>query len=119
MLVIDDDVKVAQIVCRILREHDVVALHSGVEAVALLTSGAQFDVILCDVMMPNMSGMEVHEALARAVPDALPRLVFITGGAFTPATMAFLDRVPNALLKKPFDIEALKARVQQVVQVGP
>ena len=74
-----------------------------------------FDVILSDLMMPEMSGMEFYDELTRRFPEVADRVVFISGGAFTPSARAFLDRVSNPRIEKPFDARALREIVALVV----
>jgi CheY-like chemotaxis protein len=64
-------------------------------------------------MMPVMTGMELHAELSRAAPDQAERIVFLTGGAFTPGARLFLDQVPNPRLDKPFQIQALRSLVSE------
>jgi PAS domain S-box-containing protein len=114
ILVIDDDEKVAMAVRHVLLpEHEVRVLTSAPQALELISSGERYDVILCDVMMPVMTGMELHAELTRTAPDQADRIVFVTGGAFTPRARAFLDDVPNPRLDKPFRVESLHALVNQ------
>jgi CheY-like chemotaxis protein len=77
--------------------------------------GAGFDVILSDLMMPDISGMELHDRLAQRWPEVALRMVFITGGARTPAGKAFLERVPNERMDKPFDSAAVRTLVGKFV----
>jgi two-component system, NtrC family, sensor kinase len=106
ILVVDDDVHVARAMCRRLRGHDVHMASSGVDAVALCLQG-DFDLILCDVMMPNLSGVGVHQRLSILRPEMVPRIVFVTGGIFTEEVVAFMDRVENRILEKPVDRQVL------------
>jgi CheY-like chemotaxis protein len=85
------------------------------EALARIARGDRFDVILCDLMMPQMTGMDFYEALTRAAPEQVMRLVFMTGGAFTPASREFLDRVPNARIEKPFEVQNLRLMVHGIL----
>jgi CheY-like chemotaxis protein len=90
-------------------DHDVevnVDPRAGLERVL---AGERFDVIFCDLMMPRMTGMDFHALLSKRVPEQAERIVFITGGAFTPAARAFTSRVSNTFLDKPFDDDALRA----------
>ena len=64
---------------------------------------SRFDVILCDLMMPDLSGMEVYEEVKRIAPRHLPGFIFVTGGAFTSGAKEFLERIPNPWMEKPFD----------------
>nr|WP_228530789.1 MULTISPECIES: PAS domain S-box protein [Myxococcaceae] len=117
ILIIDDEALVGAALRRTLaRAHEVHVTTRADEALARLASGEHFDLILCDLMMPHMSGMDFHAALAERFPVLLPRVVFLTGGGFTPRARAFLEAVPNAKLDKPFDPEALQALVQARLQ---
>jgi ligand-binding sensor domain-containing protein/signal transduction histidine kinase/CheY-like chemotaxis protein len=117
VLVVDDDPLVSSALRRTLsREHDVEVVVSSRRALEMLSSPeGRYDVILCDLMMPEMTGMELHAQLATAVPETARRMVFVTGGAYTPAAMSFLERVPNPRLEKPFDPEKLRERVREWV----
>jgi hypothetical protein len=57
-----------------------------------------------------------HERLSESLPDVLDRIIFVTGGAFTPRGVAFLDRVPNPRLEKPLDLHNLRAMIQSVMR---
>jgi len=57
--------------------------------------------------------MEFYDALARERPRAAERMVFMSGGAFTPAARAFLDRVPNERIEKPFNLNQLRELVRK------
>ncbi len=109
VLVIDDEIEVGDAVVRILgREHDLEVVTSGAQALRLL-GRQRYDVILCDLLMPQMTGMQLHERIAAAHPELSSRLVFMTGGSIEPAIRQFLERVPNLRLDKPFDVRALRA----------
>ena len=116
VLVVDDEPAVGFAVRRVLRGHEVAVVTTAQEALDILATGKEFDVILSDVMMPGMSGIEFYAALARLHPRMASRVVFVTGGAFTPESNAFLDRVSNERLEKPFDLHDLRAMVQKFVK---
>lgn len=102
VLIIDDDELVLRGLGRMLgREHEVVLAHGGDEGLRILADDRGFDVILCDLMMPTTDGPEVYAKLAERAPEQLPRLVFCSGGAFTPRAQAFLESVENEVLGKP------------------
>lgn len=116
ILIIDDEPSVAAAMRRALgKEHDVQTVTTAVAALDRFTGGERFDVIFCDLMMPQMTGMEFFEQLSRLAPSQSSRVVFTTGGAFTSAARAFLDRVPNARVEKPFDIHNLRLMVRGVL----
>jgi CheY-like chemotaxis protein len=117
VLVVDDDPLVGAAVRRALaRDHHVTVVESGGAALARIREGARYDVILCDLMMPVMTGIELHAQLTELDERQAERMVFATGGAFTPAARAFLDRVSHACMEKPFELRELRALVRRFQQ---
>lgn len=113
----DDEAHVANVVQRVLaKEHDVVVTLRARDALALCTAGERFDLILCDLMMPAMTGMELHRELSLIAPDQTKRMPFMTGGAFAPAARAFLLEPPKEYIEKPFDVANLRAIVQRYLR---
>ena len=94
---------------RMLSDHDVTAVSSAREVLAKIEQGERYDVILTDLMMPEISGMDLHTMLANVAPDQVAKMVFMTGGAFTNRAREFFDRVSNPTIEKPFDKAALFA----------
>jgi CheY-like chemotaxis protein len=120
VLVVDDEPHVTTALQRALGgEHDISTAHSVRDALRMLGEGRRFDVILCDVMMPGMTGMDLYAELGRAAPDMAGRVVFMTGGAFTPRAVSFLKEVPNPTLGKPLNLEELRMLVTQRVVEAP
>ncbi|MCC5885987.1 MAG: response regulator [Gammaproteobacteria bacterium] len=111
VLVVDDEPAIGTILGKVLKGHDVTTVTAARDALALLDDGHRYDVILCDLMMPEMSGIDFHSELDRRFPDLARRVVFISGGAFTPAAHAYLDRVPNERLAKPFQSQQIRALI--------
>jgi PAS domain S-box-containing protein len=111
VLVVDDDAMVAAALRRVLRGCDVTVAATGREALTLLGSDASFDVILCDLMMPDVTGMALHAELAHTRPEVAQRMIFLTGGAFSDSARAFLEAVPNPHVEKPYDPDTLRALV--------
>ena len=112
VLVVDDEPMIGRAIKRALQQdHDVSLATSAGEAWERVTSGERFDVILCDLMMPQMTGMELHAELLGAVPEQASVMVFLTGGAFTPGARAFLDGIANQRIDKPFDAQHIRAIV--------
>jgi CheY-like chemotaxis protein len=115
VLVVDDDAAVCQAIRRSLAEHhDVLALTSAEEALARIVAGERFDVIFSDVMMPSVTGMELYERIRGVAPDQAPRVVFLTGGAFTTEARVFLDSVANETIEKPFEPAKLLAVIARL-----
>jgi CheY-like chemotaxis protein len=67
-------------------------------------------------MMPQMTGMEVHEAILRIDPSQARRMVFLTGGAFTQSAREYIENVPNQRIEKPFDLKALRNLVNELIR---
>jgi PAS domain S-box-containing protein len=113
ILVVDDETRMCELLRRGLEPHEVVTHTDGDAALARLHAGERFDLVICDMMMPQMTGMELYERLRQIAPDLAARMVFMTGGAFTPSTREFLEKVPNPRLEKPFDLAVLLQLVRE------
>ena len=119
VLVVDDEEFVREAVRRLLRKvASVVAVEGGSAALSLLRADAEFDVVLCDLMMPRMSGMELEREISRRHPSLAERMVFISGGAFSEGAARFLDETDRPVLEKPFDGGALRELVADVARGG-
>lgn len=102
VLIVDDEVRLAHTLRLLLEpEHEVEIRHSGGEALDLLLTRPDFDVILCDLHMEGLSGMELHRRLAERVPQLASRMVFMSGGAYTPEARSFVETTANPILEKP------------------
>jgi len=113
VLVVDDEPAVGRTIHRMLSDrHDVVVLTGGAQALLMLEGDADFDVILCDVSMPGVTGMEVYSRATASRPELVDRFVFMTGGSFTAVTKSFLETVDRRYIDKPFDLETLRTVVQ-------
>jgi PAS domain S-box-containing protein len=115
VLVVDDEARIARGLARALRrEHDVYTLTSAREALQCLTEDDSFDAVLCDVMMPEMTGVDLYRELERRRPDLAARVLFFTGGAFTPTTEAFVRRMADRCLEKPFDVAEVRRKLARL-----
>jgi CheY-like chemotaxis protein len=120
VLVIDDEPRVTQAITRILcREHEVTVVDRASAALELLQSGARFDVILCDINMPGMSGAELFRELEQLIPEVAARVVFLTAGVATAPVRQFLGTVANACIEKPFRLSELRRVVESLVGGEP
>ena len=116
VLVVDDESMICLTIQRALsKEHDVTTLTESKAALALISQGQRFDVILCDVMMPAMTGMDLYEHLLVVAPDQADQMVFMTGGAFTERAESFLSTVRNPRVDKPFNPVNLRSVVRDLV----
>ncbi len=117
ILVVDDEPMVSKSIQRALsRRHEVVCEAAAKAALIRLRRGEQFDLVICDLMMPDVTGMELHAELSKTHPALASKMVFITGGAFTERGQAFLTAVPNRRLEKPFELAAIEALVHDALR---
>lgn len=116
ILLIDDEAVFAGALQRLLsHEHDVTFASSGRAALDQLRIGTRFDVILCDLVMPGVSGIELHSELRRLAPDQADRIIFLTGGAFSGRFQEFLDGVANRWFEKPCNLQELRTAIRDAV----
>jgi PAS domain S-box-containing protein len=117
VLVVDDEPRIGSAIARILDPaHEVTAVYNAHDAIARVERGEQYDVILCDVLMPNMSGFDFYRSLEQIAPHIVRRIIFMTGGPFSTRGAGFLASIPNARLDKPFSPEALRTLIQRSLQ---
>jgi len=115
VLVVDDEPMILAAVQRMLAEHEVVAVTTAREAIERVFDGEHFDAVVCDVMMPELTGMDLHAEFERLSPDLAARVVFMSGGVFSAAARSFLEAVPNARVEKPFDAATIREAVRSVL----
>ena len=114
VMVVDDDAGVGKVIGRILAPLKVVFVQSPAGALGRVGAGGLFAAIVCDVHMPGMSGMQLHDEVAKLNPELAPRFVYITGAAPSPEFTGFLERTRCTWLGKPFKNEALRTAVAAV-----
>jgi CheY-like chemotaxis protein/two-component sensor histidine kinase len=120
ILVVDDEPMVMNAIRRILSKYELVCWDRATKALDVVRAGESFDLILSDVMMPEMTGIEFYEGLIRHDPEIAKKFVFLTGGANTQAAEEFLEGLPNPCIKKPFSAESLRAALRDLLaQRGP
>jgi signal transduction histidine kinase/ActR/RegA family two-component response regulator len=117
LLVVDDDVLVARTLARQLSGHQVEVVLSGQAALdRLMAAGRGFDLVLCDLMMPDMTGMDVYEAVEERLPSLRDRFVFVSGGGITERSRRFLERHADRVLPKPIDSRRLCEVLENAVR---
>jgi CheY-like chemotaxis protein len=117
VLVVDDEPMLCATIQRMLEgNHDVTATTTAKEALRLISGGERFDIILCDLMMPSMTGMDLHAELLASAPDQARKLVFMTGGVFTQNARIYLDKASNLSIEKPFRAPLIQSVVQKLLQ---
>ncbi|MEM8607253.1 MAG: ATP-binding protein [Myxococcota bacterium] len=117
ILVVDDEPVIARLIQKALVDHRVTIAHDGRDAVALMGT-EHFDVILCDLIMPEMTGMDVYRAALQRTTPVHERIVFMTGGAFTQRAQDFLRRVPNLRIEKPFELAHLERTILEAADAA-
>ena len=110
LLIVDDDAMVLSALRRRLQSrYDVVTVLGGVEALAHLSEDSAFDSIICDLMMPEVDGKSFYDAVSKKHTELAGRIVFMSGGAFTPRLRKFAAAVSNPVLQKPVSREDLES----------
>ncbi len=116
ILVVDDEPLVGSVLQRLLgRRHEILVVTRAAEALVLLDAGARFDMILCDLLMPDQTGMELQEKLSVAYPEQARRTVFMTGGAYTDRAHAFAARRTHKVIPKPVDVGELECVLRELL----
>jgi signal transduction histidine kinase len=124
ILVVDDEPAIVRCIQRLLRAAgEVRTATSGRDALDQLLEGLTPDLILCDLMMVDLSGVELYEQVLAQRPELEPRILFITGGAFTDRTRAFTEEHFDRIIEKPFESKVLRDRLRAALsttrQIGP
>jgi signal transduction histidine kinase len=120
LLIIDDDPVVRGSMRRILRmHHHVTIAGGGKQALEILSEDAEFDVILCDLAMPDLDGTDVYRQVARRHPAVAGRFIFLTSGISSPSTQRFIDNHGVPALQKPVAIKRLLDAVRRVAREEP
>ncbi len=112
ILIIDDEEALGRTLRRALADYDVVLLVNATDALARISEGERFEFILCDVMMPGLTGVDFYEKLSLTAPDQAERVVFMTGGTTTGRTAAFLSATRNQVLPKPLELQLLRTLIR-------
>jgi len=107
ILIIDDEPLVAKTLGRLLRSHSIRIIASSATALETVCEDG-FDLIFCDLMMPDVSGQELYTMACERKPELADQFVFITGGAFSGDSETFLAQSTVRVLYKPFDRGALR-----------
>jgi two-component system, cell cycle sensor histidine kinase and response regulator CckA len=119
ILIIDDEPLLGQTLLYAFKgRHEVAICTSGRDALRRLETDFNFDLVLCDLMMPDVSGAAVYEAVKLSHPELVPRFVFMTGGAFTERAREFLSQHPGVQLEKPFNISEIEKILRQLTARG-
>ena len=117
ILVVDDEPEIRRGLNRILgKKHDVALSTNGAEALQRFVAGERYDVVLCDVLMPEMTGIELSEELERRFPEQSDRVVFMTGGATSEPARIFIEERRARVVSKPFTPREIESAVRAIVR---
>ena len=117
VLVVDDEPAIVALIDRCVRDvMTVETAASGSEAIRMLAARPDIDVVCCDMMMPDVSGIEVWQWIARERPDLIPRTLVISGGAFTDSARVFIQEHNPPLLSKPFSVKEIRSRLVELAR---
>jgi PAS domain S-box-containing protein len=115
ILVVDDEVQVAKSLRRTLSaDHDVILTLDGTEALRHVRARTDFDCVLCDVAMPIMSGVDLHDVVTNEAPELAERFVFLTGGVAIPELRERLEASGRPVIDKPVDRTTLLTALENV-----
>jgi CheY-like chemotaxis protein len=116
LVALDDEPLIGTMIQRILSDdHDVEATTSSDEVIARVAAGERFDLILCDLMMPGRSGIDVQREISRASSEQAQRMVFLTGGSMAATVEATVSRNGNVVVSKPFSVEELRGSIDKAL----
>ena len=120
ILCVDDEPLILSALRRILGDHEVVCYDDPCAAIDHLKSvpPPQYDVIVCDVIMPHCSGVDVHGAVYRGRPELLRRMIFLTGASM-PGIDAFFVDSGCQRIGKPFEVDELLDAIWSATGVDP
>jgi signal transduction histidine kinase len=119
VMIVDDEVMLLDAYRRFFRDvYDLTLLASGRDAIAAMESQHHWDAIVCDVMMPDLDGQAVHRWVSDHRPELLDRLLFCTGGAFTPRSVSFTERMAERVLQKPVRMNDLRSAIDGVRELA-
>jgi CheY-like chemotaxis protein len=116
LLIVDDEPRLLRVLAISLTdEHEIVTATGCEAALRIIDQANHFDAILCDLMMPLGDGTIFYERLGQVRPELRARIVFMTGGAFTPRARTFLNSIPNRTIEKPFGSDLLRRILTEVI----
>jgi len=107
---------IRQLISQVLGEegHEVETIDNAADALKMVNS-KRYRLILLDIKMPGMSGVELYKKFQKIAPSITKRVVFITGDVMGKRTMAFLDKTKAPCLMKPFDAKQLKTDIKRIL----
>jgi DNA-binding NtrC family response regulator len=115
VLVVDNEIALAVALKKVLDEdHDVTAVTTAEQALNLLLDGSPFDAIVCDVLMPGTSGIDLFKQLKERRPNVARRIIFMTGASSMERVAEFFRTVDNVCIDKPVDVPRLRRLIREM-----
>jgi CheY-like chemotaxis protein len=120
--IVDDELALAGAIGRLLqREYEVTVTNGPHDVLLRLATGEAFDVMVCDVMMPEMTGVELADRIEAHWPQLARRIVFMSGGALSPSLSAVATADDRLFIAKPFlsaDLHEIVARAAKAANAS-
>ncbi|RME72775.1 MAG: PAS domain S-box protein [Planctomycetota bacterium] len=117
VLVVDDEPAIGRVIARRLGGFDVQVVHDAQQALErILAAPGAYDVVLCDLMMPQVTGIDLAEAVRDVDPELAERFVFMTGGAFSSEVHEFVESTSLPVLQKPLDFDRLRSAIRSLAE---
>ncbi len=115
VLIVDDEFTFRSVLEEVLSDdHEVTCAESGEDTLALLNTGLRYSVIISDILMPQMNGIELYHRIVQLDPKQADRMVFMTGGTFGSDMQSFIETVKNKKIVKPFRLKELRALMASI-----
>jgi len=116
ILVVDDEPVIRQLVSQVLTEegHQVDTMDNAADALKMVKN-KRYRLILLDIKMPGMSGIELYKQFQKIAPSLTKRVAFITGDVMGKRTLSFLDKTKTPYMMKPFDAKQLKTEINRIL----
>jgi DNA-binding NtrC family response regulator len=112
VLVIEDERLLGEVMCELLGDdHDVELASTVAAANKRLREDGSFEVILCDVQLPDGTAAQIYDAYCAVWPERATRFIFLSGGTDDQAVRSLFAKHP--VLRKPFDLDALPALIER------
>jgi CheY-like chemotaxis protein len=118
VLIVDDEPVLRQLLSYLLRKHELVMADDGETALEVLAGDDRFDVILTDLSMPAIGGLELHRRVSERHPHLARRIIFCSGNPDDRTLLAFLGTVPNLMVPKPYKGSTIEAAIEATVNAA-
>jgi DNA-binding NtrC family response regulator len=116
VLVIDDEQLLGQTIQLGLEDSlDVELQTSGSRGLERMLEDDGFQLVLCDLSLPDLSGIDIYERISKEKPELTKRFVVMTGGAVSSESREFLDSYEGPLLNKPFTLSQVESLVTDIL----